>query len=256
MRIVHLAATPSGAPWMIAFLREQRRLGHEVIAMIPSGDGTIAPILERDGIELHTLPLDLFVSTGMMDGARRLWRLTSLFRRLRPDVVHGHILQTVVIARLAGWLADVPMILSMNSGPFSLESPVLRAVEIGTAWADTRTIVSCRKTGQLYRQYGVPAERLELIYYGSDPRDFDPAEADAKRVRGELGILPEQPTVGYVAYFYAPLTHPTVTPPHLLGRSVKAQDVLIRAIPQVLAAFPEARFVLVGKEWGAGNGYG
>src|SRR5229473_1207851 len=59
LRIVHIVATPIGAPWMIALAREQKRLGHDVAAIIPSLDGTIAPALAADGIPCHAAALDV-----------------------------------------------------------------------------------------------------------------------------------------------------------------------------------------------------
>ena len=49
-----MAATPSGAPWMVAILEEQRRRGHDVSAVIAGRDGTLAPILEAAGIPFET----------------------------------------------------------------------------------------------------------------------------------------------------------------------------------------------------------
>jgi glycosyltransferase involved in cell wall biosynthesis len=41
-----------------------------------------------------------------------------------------------------------------------------------------------------------------------------------------------------------------VCPPHLVGRGLKGHEVLLRAIPRVLEAFPNAKFALVGRGWG------
>ena len=45
----------------------------------------------------------------------------------------------------------------------------------------------------------------------------------------------DTPTVGIVAYFYPPLPAGPFTPPHLVGRAIKGHEVLLRAIPTVLA---------------------
>jgi len=245
-----MAPTPVGAPWMIAFLREQKRLGHDVAAIIPSREGSIAPILDAEGIKCYISPLDLMATTNPFKATGMLFDLVRLLRRLRPDVVQTHIFQAVLIGRLASWLADVPLRFSMNVGPLSMESPLLGPLESGTAWTDTRVIASCKYTRDLYLQAGVPAERLELIYYAIDQSGHDPALADGQRVRRELGIAPDQPTVGKIAYFYLPIQNPQVAPPHLVGLGLKGHEVLLRAIPRVLAAIPNTKFVIVGKGWG------
>jgi glycosyltransferase involved in cell wall biosynthesis len=39
-------------------------------------------------------------------------------------------------------------------------------------------------------------------------------------------------------------------PPKLLGRGIKGHDVFLRAMPHVVAAVPDARFLIVGRGWG------
>src|SRR5262245_20497723 len=120
-KILHVAATPTGAPWMIALMREQKRLGHDVGAIIPSRDGSIAPQLNPVGIACHTASVDaLFTHRGMHRRVATLLGLARLLRRLRPDVVHSHIVNSVVTARLASWIADVPMHFGANAHPFSM----------------------------------------------------------------------------------------------------------------------------------------
>jgi glycosyltransferase involved in cell wall biosynthesis len=69
-------------------------------------------------------------------------------------------------------------------------------------------------------------------------------------VREELGIGPETLVIGKIAYFYPPARSAGVVPERLQGRGIKGHEVLIRAAPRVLACFPEARFILVGRGWG------
>ena len=49
LKIIHVAATPTGAPWMVALMREQKRLGHDVAAIIPARDGGIGAQLDGLG---------------------------------------------------------------------------------------------------------------------------------------------------------------------------------------------------------------
>jgi glycosyltransferase involved in cell wall biosynthesis len=250
LRIVHIVATPIGAPWLIALAREQKRLSHDVAAIIPSLDGTIAPALAADGIPCHAMALDVMAASGIFGRVRVIFDLVRLLRKLRPDVVHSHILQSVVTARIASWIADVPIRFSGNVGPLTLESEALGPLEIGTSFCDTRTIASCTYTQKLLLRLGIPERQTAMIYYAVDQSRHDPALADGARVRRELGIDDGAPLVGIVAYFYAPATSPAIFPPHLLGHGLKGHDVLVRAVPRVLEAFPNAKFALVGRGWG------
>lgn len=233
---------------MLAMLREQKRLGHEVAAIVPSLDGTIAPALAEANIPCYASSVDVLSAGGLLAQARTVATLGRLLRRLRPDVVHSHIIGAVLTTRLASWLADIPIRISGNVGPLTIESDVLRPAEIGTAFCDTSTVASCTHTRELLLRYGVPARQVELIYYAVDHSGHDPKKADGLRVRRELGIPDGVPLIGKMAYFYGATR--SMVPRHLSGRGLKGHDVLIRAVPHVLRHVPEARFVLVGKGWG------
>jgi glycosyltransferase involved in cell wall biosynthesis len=246
LRIIHILGTSTGAPWVVSLVREQQQLGHEVAVILPSLEGTIAPALAASGIPCHAAKLQILRIRTKRGRVRLVLELAWLLRRLRPDVVHSHLLPAVITSRLASWIADVPIRFAANTGPITLESALLRPVEIGTAFCDTRTIASCSYTRDLFVRYGIPESRTGLMYYTTDQTSFDPATANGSAVRDELGIERDAPLIGIVAYFYKPSP---VYDPHLAG-GVKGQDVLLRAVPHVLAQFPRARFALVGHGWG------
>jgi glycosyltransferase involved in cell wall biosynthesis len=255
IRIAHVTCTANGAPWLIALAVEQRRRGHDVSVILPSLDGNIARELGAAGIPCRVAPTDVLAVPNLSGQARAVAGLVRLLRRLRPDVVHSHILNAVLTARIAAWIADVPNRFSGNVGPLSIEADILRPLEIGTAFCDTRTIASASYTRELMIRHGIPAEQIEVVYYAVDQRGHDPARADGARVRRELGLGPDVPVVGMVAYFYPPGIDLGLGPEYK-QRGVKGHDVLLRAVPLVLARVPEARFVLVGRGWGpAGEVY-
>ena len=253
LRIVHLAATPSGAPWLVRIVREQQRRGHEVLVILNGRDGTLAPIFERQGVPVHIASLGIAGHQSLIAIARDLYRMARLLRRLRPDVVQYHMMPALIVARLAAWLVDAPLRFAMIPGPYYLEAPVYGDIEAGTAWAETKVIATCERTRTLYVERGVDRSHVELAYYGLDDDQFDPARADGARVRRELGVSSNQPVIGMVAYFYPPTTEREFVPLCLVGRAIKAPDVLLRAVPRVLQRFPDAKVVLVGQGWGPGG---
>jgi len=249
MKIAHIVATPDGAPWMVALAREQMKLGHDVSVIIPSLAGDIHSTLSGSGIATYAAPVSILSQTNH---GSRLWdlvQLVRLLRRLRPDVVHSHIVASVVTARIASWLADVPAHFAGNVHPLSLEADLYRHLEVGTAFCDARTIASCNYTRELYVQSGLPAEQVEMVCYAVDQSTYDPALADGAAVRRELGFDSETPVVGKIAYFYPPTTS-RFLPELLRGRGIKGHDVFLRAMPHVLEEVPDAKFVVVGRGWG------
>jgi glycosyltransferase involved in cell wall biosynthesis len=256
MRLLHLCGTARGAPWLVEMLRELQARGHEVTAVISPGEGGLADALDSVGVRHLALDHDVLIGARPVTATRRVAALVRLLRRERPDVLQSHLFPSNVAGRVAGWLADVPIRLSMNAGPYFLESPIFDRVEVLTSRLDTRVIASCEYTRQLYVEKGVAADRVALIYYGSRADRFDPAAADAKRVRREFGLPADAPLIAMVAYFYPPPAPGPEVLPRLAGRGIKGHDILLHALPRVLARLPRARVVFVGDGWGpAGVAY-
>ncbi|HEX7192608.1 MAG TPA: glycosyltransferase family 4 protein [Thermoanaerobaculia bacterium] len=249
LRILHLTGTANGAPWLIGIMREQQRRGHEVHAVIAGRDGSIAPILEREGIPYEIMYLGLSDRGSSIDAGFRVFAVARYLRRFRADVVMYHLFPSIVIGRLASWLVDAPLRFSMIPSPLFLESPFLRDLEAATAWADTRVIATCGNTRDLYAEKKIARGKVELVYYGVDEAEFDPATASRDKLRREIGVSDDTPLIGMVAYFYAPNRNQFMSPPHMIGRGAKGHEVLFEAIPRVLQEFPDAKFVLVGKGW-------
>ncbi|MEZ5319733.1 MAG: glycosyltransferase [Vicinamibacterales bacterium] len=249
MRILHVCGATRGAPWLCEIVREQAARGHDVSVVIAGSDGPLPRSLERAGVRYVVRRHDPFADANPIRAWRRIRGLATLMRAERPDVIQSHLFPSNVAGRIAGWLADVPIRLSMNAGPYVLESPILGEIDVRTSRADTRVIASCEYVRRLYAERGVPPGRIALAYYGSNPERFDPARAQPAAARRSLGVTDGTALVGLVAYFYPPAPDSPTTPPALVGRGLKGHDVLLRAIPRVLERRPDTTFVLVGEGW-------
>jgi glycosyltransferase involved in cell wall biosynthesis len=233
---------------MFEMLCGLRDLGYEVCAVIQTGSGDLAPKLRRAAIPF--LSCDMLVSSpwDFLGLSRKVFALVKLLRRIRPDIVHYHLFTSIILGRAAAWIAGVPHRFSMITGPFYLEAPASREVDLRTLWMDTAVIASCEHVRELYARFGVKRQ-IELVYYGANSANFDPANADPGRLRRELGIVSEDPIVGKVAHFYPPLPAGPWTPPQLWNRGVKGHENLLKAAQIVLAQVPNVKFVLVGAGW-------
>jgi glycosyltransferase involved in cell wall biosynthesis len=185
----------------------------------------------------------------MLQVPRAVLRLARFFRRERFDVVQTHLFFSMLIGRIAAWIADVPVRLAMIPGPFHLEAPVSRWIDRDTAWMETGFIPSCQHTLNLYREIGIGHERLSLIYYGPDERNFVPEKVAPANIREEYGWPADTLLIAKVAYFYPPLPKSRWVPPLIHNRGVKGHEYLVRAVPRVLQEFPNAKFLLVGPGW-------
>ena len=79
--------------------------GHEVLLLSPPGDYGVK--LQALGLRWQPVPMDRR-SLNPLREALLLWHLVRLFRRERPDVVHGFTIKCAVYGSLAARLAGVP----------------------------------------------------------------------------------------------------------------------------------------------------
>lgn len=259
IRVAQVVSAAEGADWFVAIAAGLRGRGHDVVAIVDVAGDSLTDALDSAAVPWTAIPLapkpSLGVRASPVGLVFQVWeagvatiRLAVLLRRLRADAVHAHAFRAIVIGRVAGWLAGVPIRISMVPGPYHLSAPVQRTLDRLTWRLDDRVVASCEHTRRLYRELGVPGSRLACIYYGVDPGRFDPSRADPARVRDELGTG-DALLVGLVAYFYAPEYGPMI-PPELRGRALKGHEFFLDAARLVLAEIPEARFVVVGAGYG------
>jgi len=253
-RVCHIAATTEGAAWVFEQLRDLRdRYGYDVSAILSGEQGGLVEKFRTAGIPIHAVSFDFTSSTDLLSLPHKVLALLRLLRRERFDIIQTHLFHSMVIGRISAWFADVPIRFSMIAGPFHLEAYTPRWIDRWTCWLDTAIIASCEYTRSLYRKIGVPARRLEVIYYGPDERKFDPATTAPADLRGQFGWPPDTPLIGMVAYFYPELPYSSWMPPALQGRSVKSQEDLMRAAPIVLRKSPQAKILLTGSGWEDGG---
>jgi glycosyltransferase involved in cell wall biosynthesis len=166
-----------------------------------------------------------------------LFRLYSIIRRERPDIVHTHSSKAGVLGRIAARLAGVPIVIHTIHGlPFHpyqgrlantayriCERLCARMTDVIVTVADAMTVKA--------RDAGVAdARKFRTIYSGFEVDAYEAAAAQRDEARHALGIAPGVPVVGKVARL-APL---------------KGHEFLLAAAPEIVARVPGVKFLLVG----------
>ena len=150
-------------------------------------------------------------------------RLPRLLRRLRPDVVHTHLVHADVYGALATVGSPFALVSTKHNddpfraGPFRLvERALARRADAVVAITD-----SVRRFA--IDNIGLPAAKIATIHYGLDepppPWNGDVADAPSGRMLLGVGRLVEQ----------------------------KGYDTLVRALPAIRAAHPDVVLVVVGE---------
>ncbi len=252
IKVCHICGALEGAPWMVEQLRELRdRFGYDVYALVIREDCNFAQRLMNAGIKCLPLP---YVYRSVKDMAllpQMIFKMEKLLRRERFDVVQTHLFPSMLIGRIASWLADTPVRLAMVASPFHLQAVISRYIDRATVWMETGVIASCQKTVELYQEIGVASKKISLIYYGADERRFNTEEILPANIRAEFGWPSDTPVIALVAYFYPKLPRSGWIPEIVFNRATKGHEEFVEAARIVLQEFPNARFMMVGPGWEA-----
>lgn len=190
------------------------------------------------GAELHSL-----AGPGGRPGAAT--RTFGLIRRLRPDLVHTTLFEADVAGRTAAWLLRVPVVSSFvteSYGPEHVGNPEYRPWKVrGARVADAATArlvtrfhaVSHASADIMADRLRIARDKVDIIPRGRDPEALGTRSPERRqRVRSELGLGADTPVILAAARHF----------------HVKGLDVLVAALPKVLAAVPDAQLIIAGRE--------
>jgi len=196
-----------------------RDRGHQVvIATRPSR--IWAEKTREAGIPHYPLPMRSEVDPGSALG------LIRIIRERRIQVVHAQKGKARTLALLAGLFARIPALV-LNRG---VSFPLTRWNRLGYTTRRVTAIVAVSESIKrgLVGQGRVPAEKIEVIYSGTDTERFHPG-VDGSPIRRELGLAPDHFVITQIGI-----------------RSWRGNDDLLDAMAAVSARAPGARLLFVG----------
>ncbi len=190
---------------------------HVVVAFRPSP--VWADKCRDAGLPYYALPMRSEVDLRSIPG------LVRILREHRIQVVHCHKGKARTLALLAGLFVKIPVLIlnrgvSFRLDPFNRLGYVIRRVSAIVAVSESI------KHGLVAQ--GVPAEKIEVIYSGTDTDRFNP-NVDGSAIRRELGVSREQFLITQIGI-----------------RSWKGNDDVLDAMKMVTAQASTARLLFVG----------
>jgi PEP-CTERM/exosortase A-associated glycosyltransferase len=232
-----------------SILREQQALGWETFHVTGSkhraGDGQDETV---DGLHFYRTPLDTGVMARLpllnqkevIDGLTR--RLGEIIPLIKPDVLHAHSPCLNAIAALrAGKKFGIPVVYEVRafwedaavdhgtSSEFGLRYRATRALETyAFRQADAITTI-CEGLRKDIVARGIPAHKVTVIPNAVDIDKFAVGGEPDLNLKRKLG-LQDKRLIGFIGSFYA----------------YEGLDILLRAVPLMLAAQPDLRVLLVG----------
>jgi glycosyltransferase involved in cell wall biosynthesis len=231
MRILHLAdhmgyggTVPHGmTTYLLTVLPRVRAAGHEVMACFLREPHASGRELERLGVATR------FINARRYDPTIPL-KVARVIGEFRPDLVHATQVQAVAVARLLRGLGGKSALVLHMHNIDALPAP-LRWLNHWLPQPERALCVSQAVMQPTMAQYGLVPGVLQVLYNAFDSTRFAAiGPAEGAQVREELGIPAQAPVVGRAARFFAD----------------KANDRLVRAMPEILRRVPEAHAILAG----------
>lgn len=190
--------------------------------------------LREEGVDCHRLQMRREIRPGADTSA--LWRLVKLFRRLQPDVVHGHGSKGGFLARAAARALGIqrsvytPHCFAFAGDVGACQRRLYRGAERRAGkWTARLIAVSSQEARLAAEERIVPAQRVVMIPNGLGEEEFVPP-APPERLRDELGMNRDRRTVGFVGRLWPQ----------------KGADLLLGAFPRIAAACPDCQLLIVG----------
>jgi len=252
MRVVHVLdhSIPlhSGYTFRtLALLREQRRLGWETFHLTSPKHTAPGPLVETvDGWEFHRTPLadapkwPLLAENALMRAVQR--RLLALAREVRADLIHVHspVLNALPALRVGRELG-IPVVYEVRAfwedaavdhgttTEGSLRYRATRALETRALRQAAHVFTICEGLRGDIVARGIPASRVTVIPNAVDIANFEPGGQPDDALKASLGLAGAT-VLGFIGSFYA----------------YEGLDLLLAALPQLLARRPDVRVLLVG----------
>ena len=238
--VAHVTTTDISLEWLLGpQLAAIAAAGFEVVGV--SAPGPYVEALEARGIR-HVPLQHATRSFALTQDARTFAELVSVFRRLRPAIVHTHNPKPGLYGRVGARIARVPVVVNTVHGlyaqandPLARRAAVYSIERVAGLCSDAELIQNAEDLETLAR-LGVPRRKLTLLGNGIDLSRFDPdavPAADARAARAELGgCRPDDVVVGVV------------------GRLVREKGYLevFEAARALRESAPHVRFAIIGDD--------
>lgn len=222
--LTHSNVTRGGAIQALLLARAQQARGHEVRVVCNA-----RPRRPLDPTFQRWIDAGIPIEPYKMNHITELRRFRRMLQAFDPDVVHAHRDDALRFVFFSTLFSPFPRAFISQRGtthPFRTRaaaychrSPRVHRI-IAVAHAVKNSLVS----------FGVPSDRVEVVYGSFDLERFSPQSADRTKVRNELGLSDDQKLVVQVGALH----------------KKKAPWDFLYAAAEVLKERPDTRFALIG----------
>ena len=199
MRILHIqkATGIAGSErHLLALLPLLAQKGHDIYMLTLVGDGgeRFVTSLRTAGVETATVTLRGNAS------AIALHRVRDEIRRIRPDLVHTHLIHADVYGQLAAWRERVPGVSTMHGTDVITRHRTARIARVlmrMSAGHARRTIAVSEHAARAVTDARVVAPgEVRVVHHGIDPAPWTAASVRRDALRSRLGVGDDEVMIG------------------------------------------------------------
>ncbi len=194
-------------------------------------------LIETMTSDLTDLPVTVFPvrATGWTQW-REIRQLRHIVQQFKPDIVHCHLFRATLVGVPIAWAMRVPVVLetyhgreAWRQGGFIKGRFIID--RLTSCCVHHIIAVSDAAARFLTEQKRIPASKITVIPNGRDLQAFQPGRRAGSAIRKRFQIPASAPVLG------------------VIGRleTQKGHQYLLRALPQICAAFPDTRLLVVGE---------
>lgn len=220
----------------VALAMDKKRVENVVVTMTDHDTPLARKFIASGGrlITLGTAPKWKYLTL--------LFRLASIIRREKPDIIHGWLHEAELLATAAARICGRPVIWNILGSQMDWRDfkwHLRWVVKILARLSTIPEVVMSNSTaGRLaHEELGYHPRRWELVYNGFDANSFAPLHEAGAYLKNLIGAADGQVIVGHVARFH----------------KVKDHATMLRAIGILSRRLDNARFVFIGRDVGMQN---
>ncbi len=200
--------------------------------------GVIGEILHGQGLKVHALNL----SSSPLGFCTALWQLRKLIRQYQPQIVQTWMYHADLLGGLAAYLAgqrNIVWNIRIAAVPKNnkLTIAIMWVCALLSHWLPKKIVCVAEAAKGVHIGYGYDATRMVVIHNGLNFADFSASTTQIAALKQYCRFSENDTVIGWVGRF-----HPD-----------KGQENFVKASAIVVASYPQAKFLLVGRNCDANN---
>jgi glycosyltransferase involved in cell wall biosynthesis len=182
-----------------------RNVDVQMVTLTAGEGGRFVEAARGRGVQVTAIPAGPDVNPAAIA------RLTQQIRRLRPSLVHTHLIHADVQGGLAAALARTRTVSSAHSTHAFFRRPLIRRVERAAQQRAVRVIAISHWVKQFLRKLDLaPLDRVRVVYYGVAADHWTPGPGARERARQAFGVSGHEVVVGATSRLVSGKGHETL----------------------------------------------